>query len=216
MWQQAHSLISLYSQPQIVLRVLLLSWLMPSFKYVREIQAWQCSQGTLVSVGSTVLPCLQCQRVLWNRQISCIGAYSIQCSSLGFVTRRKLCMWFLSLCRNHIVPQVENSLLQLIVCWAVCRQILSVVWREARSQGSYCNLVCLPSWRWWLSILPVCRDFQVFPIVFYDTVEYLDQPPAPLLIISGCSLSTPGDFQSWTIEIILLTSGLGIYTLSVG
>ena len=74
---------------------------------------------------SILLSCSQCQKLLWNQQISCRGAYSVQCISLVFVTRRRSCLWFQGLCRTHIVPQVGCSPQGFIVFWAVCRPTLS-------------------------------------------------------------------------------------------
>ena len=81
------------------------------------IQAWWSGVGTLVSVGcSFTLPCSQCQRLLGSWQIY-RGAYSVQCISPVFISRKR--SWFLGLCRTHIVPQVGNPSIGLIVCWLV-------------------------------------------------------------------------------------------------
>ena len=44
-----------------------------------------------------------------------------------------------------------------------------------------------------LGILTVCRDFQVFPQVSYDGVEYIYKPP--ITSQNNFYLFVPGDFQ---------------------
>ena len=99
----------------MVLRVLLLSWLIPSFMYARQIRTWQNSQGTLVSAGSfIVLPFLQHQRLLWSQQIPYREAYFVQCISLVLIASWS-CSCFLGWCGNHI-DQVFSSSLFLTSC----------------------------------------------------------------------------------------------------
>ena len=54
LWRQEHSPVSFRFQPQTVV----LSWLMLSFLYARQIRVWRSGRGTLVSVGCSIaLPC---------------------------------------------------------------------------------------------------------------------------------------------------------------
>ena len=78
--------------------------------------------------------------------------------------KEESCSWFFGLHGTHIVHQVANPPLGSIVCWTVCGRTLTLVWREARSNISCCNLVCLTSWRWWRIANPSSSQrLQSFP-----------------------------------------------------
>ena len=59
--------------------------------------------------------------------------------------------------------------------WSVCGRALPLVWRESRSHDSCSNLVCLPSWRWWL--VGCSTSLQGLLRFLNYGVVYLDEPP---------------------------------------
>ena len=168
-----HSTVLLPSQAEMLLRVLLFSRLMPFFLYKRQIRAWPSGLATLFSLGCSLeLLCSQWRRILWRRQILHRGAYSVHCISPVFAARRS-CLRFSSLRRTHIAIQVES-----IVCLQYAGKYFTWYWEKrdlfvvaAISSVSLLEVGDV------LVVLPVCRDFQVFPRISYDGVEYLKKPP---------------------------------------
>ena len=160
MWWQEHNPFSLSSCPQMILRVVLLSWMMPLFLYARQLWVWMNDQGTIVSEGCSIA-LFSVSKFLWIEQISCWRASSVQCISSVFIARRRPCPWFLGLWGTHIWPPVENPPLEnpLLVSGVACWPKLSLVWREAR----FCfNYVSLLEGCGQLGVLQVFRNFQVF------------------------------------------------------
>ena len=100
------------------------------------------------------------------------GAYFVQYISPVFVARRSH-PWFLSLFRTCILPQVW------LIVDLYADKHFSLVWRKVRSRCTYCNLIYVPSWRWWLVGHP--SSLQGLPSFLNNDVEYLDKPPTSSL-----------------------------------
>ena len=81
-----------------------------------------------------------------------------------------------------MVPLVENHLLGFVVCWANVGDRFP--WYREKQYPAVVvavSSVFLFKDGVYLGVVPVCRDLQVFPGVFYDSVGYIGRPTTSFL-----------------------------------